>query len=541
MKRIVIHVLLIVPIIALLSVVFITNSALPSGELLVQWAWLAKTCILFTIFILIVLLVSYKTMWVLSAFYPTVIWTLILLGGGQAIYGLRQIYGYASSHHSLFVLTGSFFNPGPYSGYLAMILPLCLNEWLQLRAKVNRSYIEQVAYYLAGGVMLLILCVLPTGMSRSAWLAVSISGLWIYGMHYSWGLKLQMAWQEHCKKVIAITTLGLICMVMGGVALFYLKEDSANGRLFIWKIVCRAIAKRPVTGYGVDGFGCAYGRAQEEYFEKGEYTSQEEMVAGSPEYAFNEYLQVIIEWGAGLSLVAFIVIGICLWRGIMGKRLSACGGVISLLVFAFSSYPMQLPTFVITFFLLLAACVIGHSRMTLTVFTFFIGWMGVGLWKGDVSKECQDWTKVKMLYDIGAYDAAKKAYQELYPALKGRGPFLFEYGHCLHKLKEYDASTGILKEAESRNCDPMILNIIGKNFQQQQHYDEAEEYFIRSTHRLPGRIYPYYLLAKLYAECGRAKKMQEMAGIVLTKEPKVQSTAVREMREEMRKLINNNK
>lgn len=95
MKRIVIHVLLIVPIIALLSVVFITNSALPSGELFVQWAWLAKTCILFAIFILIVLLVSYKTMWMLSAFYPTVIWTLILWGGGQAIYNLRQIYGYA--------------------------------------------------------------------------------------------------------------------------------------------------------------------------------------------------------------------------------------------------------------------------------------------------------------------------------------------------------------------------------------------------------------------------------------------------------------
>ena len=31
-------------------------------------------------------------------------------------------------------------------------------------------------------------------------------------------------------------------------------------------------------------------------------------------------------------------------------------------------------------------------------------------------------------------------------------------------------------------------------------YEEAEESLIRSTHRLPGRIYPYYLLVKLYAE-----------------------------------------
>ncbi len=28
-------------------------------------------------------------------------------------------------------LTGSFYNPGPYSGYLAMIFPICLYEWLK--------------------------------------------------------------------------------------------------------------------------------------------------------------------------------------------------------------------------------------------------------------------------------------------------------------------------------------------------------------------------------------------------------------------------
>lgn len=34
-------------------------------------------------------------------------------------------------------------------------------------------------------------------------------------------------------------------------------------------------------------------------------------------------------------------------------------------------------------------------------------------------------------------------------------------------------------------------------------------------------------------------KLQKMAELVLTKEPKVQSTAVREMREEIRKLLVN--
>ncbi|GAE82048.1 hypothetical protein JCM10512_222 [Bacteroides reticulotermitis JCM 10512] len=62
---------------------------------------------------------------------------------------------------------------------------------------------------------------------------------------------------------------------------------------------------------------------------------------------------------------------------------------------------------------------------------------------------------------------------------------------------------------------------------------------IRSTHRLPGRIYPYYLLVKLYTEpeFQNLEKFKQTASIVLTKEPKVQSTAIKEMREEVRKLI----
>ena len=84
----------------------------------------------------------------------------------------------------------------------------------------------------------------------------------------------------------------------------------------------------------------------------------------------------------------------------------------------------------------------------------------------------------------------------------------------------------------------MILNIIAKNYQASGDYRKAEEYLIRSTHRLPGRIYPYYLLAKLYAEPAyrQPEKLKRAVEIVLTKEPKVQSAAIREMREKVKLL-----
>lgn len=115
---------------------------------------------------------------------------------------------------------------------------------------------------------------------------------------------------------------------------------------------------------------------------------------------------------------------------------------------------------------------------------------------------------------------------------------MFEYGHCLHKQKKANASNHILERALKYSSDPMILNIMGKNNQQEGDFWAAEECFIRSTNRLPGRIYPYYLLAKLYVEPAfyQPEKFKKMKQIVLTKKPKVPSTAIREMREELIKL-----
>ena len=522
---------------AILSVVvFATSNDIPVGEMAYQKLWLGRMLFVFVVCCLLSFCLNRKN----HLSFPTIVtWVLIVLGGMEAIWGLRQIYGLAASNHSLYALTGSFYNPGPYSGYLAMIFPLCLYEWLNLKEKTERTWVEQGKYYIALGVMLLILCVLPAGMSRSAWIAAAISGTWVYGMHASWGSKLKEFGRKYKKRLVLACIAGSVIIIVAGYALFQLKATSANGRLFMWKISSMAIAESPVIRHGTGNFVSAYGRAQENYFANGEFSETEELVAGSPEYAFNEYLQVAMEYGIPFLLVVSLVIVFCLWKGSNEGRIGICGGVISVLVFAFSSYPMQIPGFAVTFYFLLAACVIGRSKVILFLFISMMALLGTYYWKNNQYAACKDWYRSKMLYNIGAYQSAKEDYGKLYPELANRGAFLFEYGYSLHKLKEYDNSTRILEEAMAHSNDPMILNIIGKNYQALGDYEKAEEYLIRSTHRLPGRIYPYYLLVKLYAEPQylQPEKLKYAAEIVLTKEPKVQSTAVREMREEVKKLL----
>lgn len=539
-KRIISLLFMIVGVAFLLGVVRVNASELSAGDMAKQfhylswasWAFAGCMCIAF---LLKRGVCSEKA----PDFYHAVVWVLIVLGGIEAFDGLRQLYGYAYSHHSLYAMTGSFFNPGPYSGYLAMVFPLCFHEWLVLRDKKERSWLESAGLYGALAVMFLILCVLPAGMSRSAWLAALLSGAWVYGIHAGWKTKLQRVWNRNKKMLLGAGAVALLCICLAGVALFYVKKDSASGRLLMWKVSCRAIAEKPLTGYGGGSFAYAYGKAQEVYFKQGEYTLQEELVAGSPEYAFNEYLQVAVQWGIPVLILIVITVLFCLWRGVKLKRIGVCGAIISLMIFSFSSYPMQLPVFIFTFACLLLVAVAGASRRGLFAVAIIIALMGIGCRKADAYQACREWTNVRVFYQTGAYESALKDYERLYPELKGRGAFLFEYGHCLHKLKRYDASTVILKEAARRSCDPMILNIIGKNFQEKKKYIEAEQWLVRSTHLLPGRIYPYYLLAKLYAvpEFYKPDKLKEAARIVMTKEPKVQSTAIREMRDEIKKII----
>ena len=517
-------------VLVLLSMVCVASSGLLPAETVGQWVWFDKASFLLAGCILSALIFKSKGDFI--SLDSVISWVLVVLGGSEAILGLRQLYGFATSGHSMYALTGSFFNPGPYSGYLAMILPVCLYQWLVCGRRGGRV--------VSGGVMLLILCVLPAGMSRSAWLAAGVSCLCVYAWHMDWTDKFRLLWQQQRQRVVMVVVGGFCVLLLAGYLLFVLKPDSARGRLFMWKITCRAIAEKPLTGYGIHNFAAAYGNAQETYFAAGDYEPWEERVAGSPEYAFNEYLQAAVELGIPLAVCLLVVVVLCLYRGVRKGRYGICGAILSLMIFSFSSYPLQLPVFIVTFGGLLVACLSGADRWQWLGLAVSVGIIGGFRLKNDLQVEqaCREWMNARVLYNAGAYQSAEKEYGRLYPLLRDRASFLFEYGHGLHKQQQFSKSNRILKEALLRSCDPMILNVIGKNYQQMGDCLSAEDWFIRSTHRLPGRIYPYYLLAKLYAEPSfrQPDKFEKMKRMVLTKEPKVHSTAIRQMREEIKKI-----
>lgn len=528
---------------ALLSLVCVTTPELPAAETIGQWVWFGKVvlfstgCIAITCLLQIWGRTSWKQIFSFPHFSAYVSWSLILFGGVEAIWGLRQLYGFSASGHFRYALTGSFFNPGPYAGYLAMVLPLCLHHFVRFRDwkwLITSLKIERAAAAVVG---VLILCVLPATMSRSAWVAALIGCGWVMYMHRD-SRKWKLLWRRYKKRYVSWGIGIFLVLIVGGAGAFFLKPDSALGRLFLWKITCQAIANHP---WGCDkGFAFAYGEAQEAYFSKGDYAEWEERVAGSPEYAFNEYLELTLTQGPAICIMLIVITFACLWAGTQFRRYGVCGAIVTLLVFSFSSYPMHLPAFIVAYVCLLLACGIGDIIAKPVILSAcLIIWTGGFHDKWQQEKDaCRDWVNARILYHAGAYTAANAAYDKLYPQLREKGTFLFEYGHSLHKAGFYNESNKYLDKALVYCADPMILNVIGKNYQALRCYNWAEELLLASVHRLPGRIYPYYLLAKLYAEPEflNREKFEEMKRIVLMKAPKVHSTAIEEMRREVEEI-----
>jgi tetratricopeptide (TPR) repeat protein len=453
-----------------------------------------------------------------------------------------------------------------------------------------------------------ILLVLPAAMSRASWLAV-IAGSAIAGIG-RWKGKIRVNPPHLChprsiiRYLVILVSVLLVCSACAG--MYFLKKNSADGRLLTWKVSVQTIVKHPF-GVGLGNFSGAYGEEQAAYFASGQASEQEELVAGNPEYGFNEYLQIGIESGI-VSFLLFIGIIVLTFRSMLKNRdWAVMGSLTSLLVFAFFSYPFSVLPFGIVFVFLISIAqwnewnaddekgvIAGLTRNPLIdvnkCLTVLRGLRGkpamTTLFKPamtgimfllvcfclyrqyPVYEACKTWNKI--YYHSGMYKESAKEYEKLYPYLNDRIQFLFEYAQCLSKAGINDEqgiagqarndkvmkgavtpdlirgrndrllqSNEVLRRAMQISCDPMLYNLMGKNHQAMKEYDKAESAFIQSTRIVPSRLYPWYLLCKLHAERGMPEKANETAKIVLTKEPKVQSPAVREMREEVREIIKN--
>ena len=367
--------------------------------------------------------------------------------------GLSQTLRVKTSGHPCFDMTGSFDNPGPYGGFIAISLAILGTYVIQNRNA--QKWYDKVLMILSYISCVLCVIVLPASMSRAAWLALGIAVL-VFGFK-----ELNLA--DLIRKHKAFATIVSIIVLIVMVGVFLMKKDSAIGRLHIWHMELRAIAEEPLTGHGKGSVLGVYGDTQAEYFAEKERPEIITKVAGCPEYAFNEYMKVGVEYGIP-AMVGVIVVLILVIALLLKFRSPFAYGLIAFGVFAFFSYPLEAIQI-----------------------------------KSEAEKE---WESVRYLSSMELYEDAVEELAPLHDDLKDNYKFIYDYGYALHKCKRYQESTKILMEGAKISSDPMFYNIIGKNYEAMGAYDLAEGAYMHAHYMVPSRIYPLSLLMNLKIKTG---------------------------------------
>ena len=149
----------------------------------------------------------------------------------------------------------------------------------------------------------------------------------------------------------------------------------------------------------------------------------------------------------------------------------------------------------------------------------------------------KEWKGVQMLYNMQNFEEVSDEYALLFNELKDQEKFLFEYGRTLNQTGDFDKSNEILYLGTKISSDPMFYNVIGNNYKSMGLTLNAERTYIRAFNAVPNRLYPLYLLSKLYYDTNQASKFVYYANKVLNFNPKVSSTATKQMKQEIRQLL----
>ena len=461
-----------------------------------------------------------------AKYYKFFIYSIIMSGFAQSIYGILQLYGFYPSKHHLFNITGSFFNPGPYAGYLSIVFPLALAVWLQERKQapntnakntLTERTILKLKSLLPLASVIAILLVLPATRSRAAWLAALISSAMVLNHFYPLRNILSPFRKPGLKKLLSVSIV-LILFSGALTGIYFMKKGSADGRMFIWKVSKNLIKEKPVFGHGHEKFQAFYMDKQADYFIDNPGSVQAN-VADDIIYPFNEYIKILVELGiVGLSLLALIVF--LLFRPGEKARsgrgnpdlLIPSAGILAFLVFSFFSYPSEILPIILNLVVLLAITVgtmQSHVHDKQIIVPPLPGWrslvpktiIGLGTLAiivlasapiRNLYKAYYKWDEGHKIYQMGAYEASLESFEEAYPYLKNNGEFLIMYGKALSMAEKYGKAIEVLQEAGNFQKNTILYNALGDSFKATGEFKNAESAYLNAYYMLPGQQLSYW-------------------------------------------------
>lgn len=449
----------------------------------------------------------------------------------QTGYGIMQLCGYLGSHSTYYKVTGSFDNPAGFAGCLCAGIPFIL-----MYSKHTNKVIRWVSYVL----LFLISAVIFSSESRTGMVSLLIIICFFFIHQYIKGL---------VNKIIIFSIVLFLFLFCS----YFVKKDSADGRLFIWRCTWEMIKDKPFCGHGIGAFNAHYMDYQAAYFDHNP-NSKFQMLADNIKHPFNEYLKIgvqygIIGWGVLVTLGLFLVR--CYKRSPSSEGYICLLSLLSIATFSFFSYPFTYPFIWIITILNISIIIkkrykntlfkniktvnkiIGICMITISLFLLYNVTTRI---KAEIK-----WTEISHSLNPRKVDKTLSQYKELLHTLGEEPYFLYNYAAELYTKKQYVECLIIAKKCRQywANYDLELMqaeaHIILKQFEQ------AKVHLNKAKSMCPARFRPLYRLYHIYQIQNNKKMSTQLALDILRKPIKVNSITVQRIKAEIKsELLNAN-
>lgn len=457
---------------------------------------------------------------------------LVCIGIAQAIYGLGQymhrLYNIAAPN---FRMSGSFDNPAGFAATLSVCFPFALFVFSK----------KKLYWKIIGGLAAILFVVaIVLSQSRAGVIAILvISGIWaVKALNPTW-LK---SWSNRTK---IVGSVALIAAIMIG--LYFLKKDSAYGRLLIWQCSGQMIADKPLLGHGAGGFLREYMLYQADYF-RAHPASSYAMRADIVKHPFNELVLLLIEHGLVGGLLFGLLVYLLIREYRKNKQSETFYTMLCLsgiAAFACFSYPLGYP-FVKLMAVFCSALILRNEtkrwQISKGLFSVIkpaalVVSLALLVYTYNMFQDEYRWNTIAQRSLAGETKVVIPDYAKLYKTMNRNGLFLYNYASELNFINRNTESNRLFVEASHFMNDIDLQLQMADNYQKMKQYKEAEKCFLLAHQMIPNRFIPLYRLALLYQEEGKIQEARRTAKIIVKKQIKVESFDVAAIKAEMSKLI----
>ena len=389
-------------------------------------------------------------------------------------------------------------------------------------------------------VVLVLLLILSN--SRSGWLGCAAALIYIAYQHI------------HIRRKKVIISRAALFLVLFFPTLLFYKTDSSAGRKHIYKISLVMLRDNWVHGIRLGKFKALFNEYQADYFSTNDIDSKRALLADNTFYAFNDYLQWIIETGiAGLAAMAMMfyllthrIKNIRKLSGNKSTIMAATSSLLCIGIAALFSYPLQvIPIQAMTLIgigiiVVYPASVKGKlNHLTGIISKIFFSITAV-LFLINSARVIQRKIDVKTAFEFALTGYKKQAIAQ-YGSLIKRFPrqcdIMYLYAEQLYYSNRLPEALSAINKARNYYVDNKLYSLKAKIEDELGKKSEAEASYLHALYMVPNRMGSRFNLLNFYSNQKDTVNAVRWAKSIINMPVKVPSEQTERMLSETKKIL----